>query len=209
MYYGTRVLTVGIGAAAITAGLFLGMKFLIKTDFQVEEKQGAVSFEINPEVEEIDPKIDRIEMKDIAKVEVPPAPPVIERTEAKIPSEPISTPKDAIPTFPQPELNTDGPVIRVIDKDPQPLVRIEPVMPPRADRSGHCIMHFDVSATGNPFNITASHCSQSLFKRASIRSVQGWKYNPEIRDGQAVVYKGLTTRIRFKLSDANGQIIPE
>ena len=70
-------------------------------------------------------------------------------------------------------------------------------------------MRFDVSPEGAPFNINALMCTSSVFKRASIRNVGRWKYNPKIVDGRAVSMHGVETTIRFNLTDERGRIIPE
>ena len=36
------------------------------------------------------------------------------------------------------------------DRDPQPLVRIPPIMPTRAEKSGHCRIRFDVIPEERP-----------------------------------------------------------
>ena len=82
-------------------------------------------------------------------------------------------------------------------------------MPPRAEKSGHCKVRFDVSPEGAPFNVQATYCTQSLFERASIKSVQKWKYNPKIVDGRAVARSGVESKITFKLTDERGRMIPE
>jgi len=82
-------------------------------------------------------------------------------------------------------------------------------MPPRAEKSGHCTVRFDVSPEGSPFNVTAPYCTQSLFKRASVKSVEKWKYNPKIVDGRSVARSGVESKITFRLSDERGKLIPE
>jgi len=88
-------------------------------------------------------------------------------------------------------------------------VRIPPIMPPRAEKSGHCKVRFDVSPEGQPFNVVTTFCTQSVFKRPSTKSVQKWKYNPKIVDGRATARKGVETKITFRLADERGNIIPE
>jgi len=97
----------------------------------------------------------------------------------------------------------------VSDRDALPLVRIPPIMPTRADRSGHCKVRFDVSPDGTPFNIEAISCSQTLFKLPSVRSVRNWKYNPKIVNGRTVSRSGVETKISFRLTDERGNLIPE
>ena len=201
---------VGIPIAAfVTFALFVMMMILIAGEFKPEEKLAAANFDINPTVEDIkvvkrETKIDKVK-----KVITPPPPPQIERQQAAKPNEPIAKLEGAIPDFEPPKLDRNNFKIQVSDRDAQPLVRIPPIMPPRAEKSGNCRVRFDVSPEGQPFNVQTTSCSQSLFKRASIKSVQKWKYNPKIVDGRAVARTGVESKITFKLTDDRGRIIPE
>lgn len=99
----------------------------------------------------------------------------------------------------------------VSDRDAQPLVRIPPSLPPRfmhSNNSGFCNVLFDVSAEGQPFNVQTTFCTSKLLERASIRSVQKWKYNPKIVDHQPVSRTGVESTIRFQLLDERGQPYP-
>ena len=196
-------------AAFVTFVLFVLMNALIKGDFVPQEKPEKLSFEVNTKTEDV--KITRAEVK-VAKVQrvtTPPPPPMIERQQAAQPTVAIASLDGAIPDFKTPKLDRQSFKIAVSDRDAQPLVRIPPIMPPRADKSGHCKVQFDVSAAGAPFNVVTTYCTSSVFKRSSIKSVQKWKYNPKIVDGLAVARKGVQSQITFKLTDDHGNIIPE
>ena len=201
---------IGIPAAAIvTVGLFLLMMALIAAEFKPAEKLENASFEINPTVEDIkvikrETKVDKVK-----KVITPPPPPQIERQQAAKPQERIASLEGAIPEFEAPKIDKQNFKIAVSDRDAQPLVRIPPIMPPRAEKSGHCRVRFDVSPEGAPFNVTTTYCTQSLFERATIKSVQRWKYNPKIVDGRAVARKGVENKVTYRLTDERGRIIPE
>ena len=106
-------------------------------------------------------------------------------------------------------LSRDDFNIKVTDRDAQPLVRIPPIVPPRARWSGHCNLKFDVSPQGQTFNISTTSCTENLFERPSIQSVQKWKYNPKIVDGKPISRTGVQTKISFKLRDERGNILPE
>jgi protein TonB len=196
-------------AAAITVGLFMLMKFLISGQFKLNAKEESISFEINPVVEDVQIVKRETKITKIKKVVTPPPPPQIERQQAAKPTEAIASIEGAIPEFEAPKIDRQNFKIQVSDRDAQPLVRIPPIMPPRAERSGHCKMRFDVSPEGQPFNVQAVSCSQSLFSRASSKSVTKWKYNPKIVDGRAVSRTGVETKITFRLADERGNIIPE
>jgi len=196
-------------AALVTVGLFVLMTVLISAEFEPQDKLETASFDINPKVEDIkvierETKVDKVQ-----KVVPPPPPPMIERAQADKPTEAIASLEGAIPEFETPKIDRSSFKIAVSDRDAQPLVRIPPIMPTRAEKSGHCTVRFDVSPEGQPFNVDANYCTQSLFKRASIKSVQKWKYNPKIVDGRSVARSGVESKITFRLTDERGKIIPE
>ena len=196
-------------AAFLTFALFVAMKILISGDFKPQEKADDLSFEINPTVEDIKVVKRTTKIDKIKKVITPPPPPQIERQQAAKPTEAIASLEGAIPDFEAPKIDRQNFKIQVSDRDAQPLVRIPPIMPPRAEKSGHCKVRFDVSPEGTPFNVVATYCTKSLFQRASTKSVQKWKYNPKIVDGRSVARTGVESKITFRLTDERGKILPE
>lgn len=196
-------------AAFVTFALFVAMKILISGEFKAQEKLEAADFDINPTVEDIKVVKRTAKIDQVKKVITPPPPPQIERQQAAKPTEAIASLEGAIPEFEPPKIDRQNFKIQVSDRDAQPLVRIPPIMPPRAEKSGHCKVRFDVSPEGQPFNVTAPYCTKSLFERASIKSVQKWKYNPKIVDGRSVARTGVESKITFRLTDERGKIIPE
>lgn len=196
-------------AAVVTFVLFNIMMILISGEFKAQDKFAAANFEINPTVDDIKVLKRETTVQQVKKVITPPPPPQIERQQAAKPTEAIASLEGAIPEFEAPKIDRQNFKIQVSDRDAQPLVRIPPIMPPRAEKSGHCKVSFDVSPEGQPFNVDATYCTQSLFSRPSIKSVQKWKYNPKIIDGRAVARSGVITKITFKLADERGNIIPE
>jgi len=149
---------IGIPAAAfVTVALFVLMTVLISAEFEPQEKSETASFDINPKVEDIkvierETKVDKVE-----KVVTPPPPPMIERAQADKPTEAIASLEGAIPDFEAPKIDRGNFKIAVSDRDAQPLVRIPPIMPTRAEKSGHCKVRFDVSPEGQPFNVEATY----------------------------------------------------
>lgn len=196
-------------AALVTVGLFILMMTLIAEEFKPQEKLATASFEINPTVEDIKVIKRDTKVKQVKKVVTPPPPPTIERQQAAKPQERIASLEGAIPDFEAPKIDRKNFKIAVSDRDAQPLVRIPPIMPPRAEKSGHCRVKFDVSPEGAPFNVITTFCTQRLFERATIKSVQRWKYNPKIVDGRAVARNGVENKVTYRLTDERGRIIPE
>ncbi|MGB3455876.1 MAG: energy transducer TonB [Litorimonas sp.] len=198
-----------VPAAIVTVVLFVLMMSLISEEFKPQDKLELSAFEINPKVEDVKILERETKITEIKKIETPPPPPQIERQKADRPAEPIASLQGAVPEFEAPEIDRSQFRITVSDRDAQPLVRIPPIMPPRADKSGHCKVRFNVSPEGQPFDVVATYCTQSLFERPTIRSVQKWKYNPKIQDGLPVGRTGVESKITFRLADERGNIIPE
>jgi len=182
---------VGIVVAAfVTFALFVAMKILISGDFKAQEKLEDATFEINPTVEDIKVVKRTTKIDKVRKVITPPPPPQIERQAAVQPQVPVASLEGAIPDFEPIKLDRKSFTIAVSDKDAQPLVRIPGQMPDRAEKSGHCLMRFDV-------------------KRNSIKATNKFKYNPKILDGRPVAMRGVETKITYRLTDERGKIIPE
>ena len=197
-------------AIGATTALGLFMAAMIATEFQPQEKGESLGFEINPVVEDIEEDFDREPPKLTQRIETPPPPPIIERAESGLPHVKLKElGGDYIPDYVPPVINPSDFVIQVADGDPQPIYRGTPMMPPRAQRSGHCLVRFDVSAKGAPYNITTTYCSQSLFKRSTVKSVEGWKFKPKISGGLPVAMSGLRNKVSYRLTDERGNLIPE
>lgn len=196
-------------AIGVTGLIGLGMAAMIKSEFTPQDKTKALTFDINPVPDDILLPPDRIIPEQIQRVETPPPPPRIEQVEAAEPTIEIVSLDGGIPDFDMPEISQKDFVITVSDREVQPLVRISPIMPPRAEKSGHCRVRFDVSAEGTPFNVQATYCTLSLFERATIKSVQRWKFNPKIVNGRPVAMTGVENKVTYRLTDERGQLIPE
>lgn len=196
-------------AIGVTGLIGLGMAAMIKSEFTPQKKAENVAFEINPQIVE-PPVVRRMEKPlDLKRVETPPSPPILDHGKTEKPTVAPTTMDGPIPTFEKPVLSTDVPVITVSDRDVQPLLRIAPIMPPRAEKSGHCRVRFNVSAEGAPFDVQTTYCTQSLFERATLKSVQRWKFNPKIVNGRPVAMTGVENKVTYRLTDERGQLIPE
>ena len=86
------------------------------------------------------------------------------------------------------------------DRDAQPIVRIPPTMPVGITFSGHCDVRFNVTAKGRPFDVQTTSCTDKVFEAAAIETIEKWKYNPKIRDDQAMNRTGVETRIKFSVA---------
>ena len=96
-----------------------------------------------------------------------------------------------------------------IDGDAEVCLRTPPIMPAEAQKSGHCNVEFDVSKEGRPSNIQTTYCTEELFSAASKQSVSWWFYHPKVERGTSVERKRVSNKITFRLTDEDGQVIPE
>ncbi len=204
-----RIMPSAVLAIGVTTAIGLFMAAMIATEFVPQEKHVTLSYEINPQVEDIETPPDREQPKAFDRVETPPPPPSIERAESGLPDIELTVLDGDIPDFIPPIIDPGDFIIQVADGDPQPIFRGTPMMPPRAQRSGHCLVRFNVSAKGAPYNIKTTYCTQSLFERATIKSVEGWKFKPKITNGLPVAMSGLRNKVTYRLTDERGNIIPE
>jgi protein TonB len=92
-----------------------------------------------------------------------------------------------------------------IDRDVTPLVRVDPVYPPRQEArgvEGSVRVQFDVTATGAVRNaIVLASEPRGVFDEAALEAIARWRYNPRIVGGAAVERVGLQTLIRFTLKE--------
>ena len=199
-------------ATLMTVGLTLSMAGLIATEFTPQDKSETASFEINQKVEEIR-EIDRQEPPNaLEKVDIPPPPPTIavyQTAAVEVPFKELKGKKIEL-DIDRLDLGNTHEGIQ-IDKDPTPIIRVPPVFPLRFSQgnvSGYCHVRFDISGAGLPVNVETTLCTNKQLRAATVKSVQGWKYAPEIKNGRAVARTGLKTTIRFDLNDEHEKPLP-
>lgn len=117
--------------------------------------------------------------------------------------------RDLYPDFVPPKIDRRPFKIAISDRDAQPVVRIPPVVPKNAVKSGHCRLRFNVDRLGQPENVVARFCTETLFERAAIESVEKWKFQPKIVDSRQIARSGVEATVKFLVSDAKGMLIPE
>ncbi len=199
----------GAGGAIVTGGLTLAMVAMIKVEFQAQSHEAIEIASINPVDIDVEPPAITVDPPELEEVDVPPPPPKVKTITAGLPVEPIAAGVDIIPPFKPKGIDIVPVTFTVMEQEEDCLVCIAPIMPVRAERSGHCKLRMDISPDGTPFNVTAEYCTQTVFKRNSIKAAQQFKYRPRITNGQAIVKTGVTTTITFVLKDENGRVIPE
>ena len=189
-------------AGAVTVGLFILMNHLIDIgDVRPEPERELPDVQINFDVVPYDPE-PRIGMEDIPDVEAPPPP-----VRLNVPRSAV----DAVPAVESWALPDIGPIeiragsgLAAIDRTPMPRVRIDPAYPPGAlnrGQEGACTMVFDITPLGTTANVRVLSCTSGAFERASINAISRWRYDPQIRDGQPVMFRGATTQLVYSLGD--------
>jgi protein TonB len=92
-----------------------------------------------------------------------------------------------------------------IDRDPIPLVRVNPTYPPREQArgiEGWVVVQFTVTATGTVRDAVVVRSEpKSVFDAAALEAIGRWRYNPRVDRGIAVDRVGLQTMIRFTLEN--------
>jgi protein TonB len=88
-----------------------------------------------------------------------------------------------------------------LDRDPVPLVRVDPEYPPRAKQqgiNGYVQVEFTISPVGTVTDaVVIDSKPPYVFDRAALRAVRRWKYNPMVKDGAAISRPGVTVHFRF------------
>lgn len=185
-------------AGAATIALFILMQVLIRTDLaaigEPEERVRITIAEYIPE-ERVVRTLDEPETETLE----PPDYPVIDRERA-VPEGFVETVSlGEIAVTPEVEGIEAGHV--VIQREPAPLVRVEPGYPPRLlERGieGTCLVRFDVLGSGRTANVSIVSCDRG-FEQASLRAVREWRYSADADTGpNAVALSGLTTRLDYR-----------
>ncbi|XBQ15009.1 MAG: TonB family protein [Oceanicaulis sp.] len=186
-----------LGAAAVTAGLFLLMTWLIAEDIvRIEEPAGLEPMRISfdPEPIAIDEGRDPPERIDTEPP--PPAPRIHTENAAPAPG----------PTV-QPAPPRVEPVVELIGQGFTPAppvdVRVPPAYPAREQGrgvEGDCTVRYDVTAAGQAVNLEVVRCDSSGFARATVDAVSQWRF--AVSGGRAsdeIVARGQTTTLQFRL----------
>jgi len=100
--------------------------------------------------------------------------------------------------------NMGGLDFGISDGEYLPIVKVQPIYPPRAAArgvEGYVIVGYTVTTTGETRDVVVIESTSSLFDRAAVESAQKYRYKPRVIDGTAVEVAGVTTMIIFELED--------
>ena len=88
------------------------------------------------------------------------------------------------------------------DRDPLPLVRVEPEYPPQARQrrlEGWVQVRFTISTAGSVRDAVVVKSSHALFERNAVQAVSKWKYQPQLSEGKPAEAPGQQVVLRFKM----------
>jgi protein TonB len=88
------------------------------------------------------------------------------------------------------------------DRDPLPLVRVEPEYPPQARQrrlEGWVQVRFTISTAGSVRDAVVVKSSSSMFERNAVQAVSKWKYQPQLREGKPAEAPDQQVVLRFKM----------
>jgi protein TonB len=88
------------------------------------------------------------------------------------------------------------------DRDPLPLVRVEPQYPPQARQrglEGWVQVSFTISTAGTVKDAAVVKSSDSVFERPAVQAVTKWKYQPLLREGKPAEAPGQQVVLRFRM----------
>ena len=199
-----RYVAAGLIAFAVTSGLFYLMQALIsKAAGELQEPVGSI-VEFVRLKKDSEPELKKRQLPKKQKPEEPPPPPDLSLTRTSSLDDGLQEMALGVGL----ELDIEGgPNLgaAVSDRDPVPVVRVNPQYPPRAAErgtEGWVELRFSISASGTveDAEVTKSHPGK-VFDRAALRAVRRWKYNPKIKDGNPVERHGITVRLEFNLED--------
>lgn len=198
----SRINAVPMGMVA-TLGLLLLMSALINVEFDmpVWAPPTAPVDVVMPEIEVAPPR-PLPPVRPVDPVEPPPPLP----NQVEIPN-PGAGPGISIPTQPV-KPPPAGPT--VASGQLMPIVQVAPQYPRVALNrgvEGYVTLSFTVTTTGRTRDpmvikaVTKDGTPTSVFDRAAIAAVQGFRYNPQVENGLAVEVHNVQTRLVFELAN--------
>lgn len=199
----SRLLISALPAAALTVGLFVGMKLMLDDEaVPVASKEPARVLKVDIAEPEKEPEV---RTRDIVRVEpatAPPPPARLSITKANIDLQPVDI-TGAAPTevsFNQLDQLALQP-IAIDERRAQPIRPPVPDYPIRAlerGLEGMCEVRFDVSERGKPYNIQPV-CSDAIFERSAKRAVSKTEFLPRIMRGRAIERRNVVYPLEFKI----------
>ncbi len=189
-------------AATITVGLFLMMRQMIEVPF-VAPDEGVEMPPVEIRFDTVEAEPDRTREPEFVPVDSPPPMPTPATPRSAAPENPGLGDNYALPPVEPTVISAAGGLVSP-DRSPVPVVRVEPVYPAREaarGNSGSCTVIFDITPQGTTANIRSLACDSRAFEQATVNAVSRWRYNPQVQDGEPILFRGATTRLDYRLAD--------
>jgi len=188
-------------ALAVGFLLLWGMQAMIRIEGRLEEPRQNYSIDFVRLKRDTAVQTKRRVVPKKLQQEEPPIPQI-----ATAKSHPGSSLEDPIPIMASsPDLG-DGKELVVSsggDADIIPLVRVEPLYPPRALKagvSGWVDVMFTITPAGTVKDARViNHYPSAIFDREALRAVRKWKYAPKVEEGRPVERAGVAVHLVFRL----------
>jgi len=183
-------------AALVTFGLFWAMQALVGVSGKLEEGRPPPSVEFVRLKRDTTPEQKKREPPKREKPDAPPPPPNLSMSKASL------DPGDGVGGI-APSIDASDALSGGIgmgggsDRDAVPLVRIQPEYPMNARQrgiEGWVTLEFTITKAGTVRDpVVIASQPGSVFDRNALRAIRKWKYNPRIKDGEAVERTGMVT----------------
>ncbi|WP_203293214.1 energy transducer TonB [Maricaulis parjimensis] len=188
-------------AGAVTVGLFVLMNNLIDIgpvtpDPVVERPPVQIRFE--PEPVRIE---DRWENIEITELDPPPPVPRLDIEHSAVEGMPEGN-SWTLPPIEVAGIEIGSGLANIDRAQPVPRVRIDPIFPASEasrGRSGECSVTFDITPEGRTTNIRPGTCTSRAFEQATMNAVSRWRYDPQVRNGEPVLYRNAVTQLVYNL----------
>lgn len=187
-------------AVCVTFFLFWAMQALVSVQGELSDAVRSPSVDFIRLKRDTTPEEKKREKPKRDKPDQPPPPPDISMSKASLnPGEGIG---GIVPDI-DPTGALDVGSGAGADRDVVPLVRIDPDYPMRARQrgiEGWVVIEFMISKAGTIKNpkVLSAHPG-TIFNRSALNAVRKWKYNPKIKNGQAVERPGVRVRLDFEM----------
>ncbi|WP_346837756.1 energy transducer TonB [Microbulbifer sp. SAOS-129_SWC] len=188
-------------ASLVTVALVLGMSQLIDRDYRAPDNGGTIRVQgvVLPELKRTPPRFEP-PVKPVDPADPPPVPPV----ETKVH-------KVLLPTLVAPPPPVDpGVGDNVSYRDPIPVFKPAPRYPRIALQrgiEGYVVVEFTITKTGSVRDVRAvagydgAGNPTEMFNRSAVAAAARFKYQPQIRDGEAVERHGVRNRITYEIAE--------
>jgi len=207
--YAIAVLLSGV----VTAGLFGGLRLLINVRAEVDESVALSKVEFVRLRREVEIEEKKREKPERAKPEQAPVTPTL--AVAKEEGIDLGLDVEAIAAGLGAEFGSAGGgggdgmgrgglafSAGLSDRDPLPLVRVEPQYPQQARQrklEGWVQVRFTISSAGSVKDAAVVKSSNSVFERSALQAVSKWKYQPQMQEGKPAEAPDQQVVLRFKM----------